>query len=173
MSYLFQDWRTNNNNAKGKIVMVLFRLAQLATRNRILFLVMIPYLLFYKVAVEWFLGIEIPYTVRIGKNLFLAHGQALVVIHGATIGDNCVLRQSTTIGIKRNADGTYSRCPVIGNNVEIGANACIIGDIRIGNNVVIGAGAVVVKNVPDNSIVIGNPARIIRKAEPARQAEAV
>lgn len=172
MSYIFQDWSTNQNNIKGRIVLAMYRLAHLATRNRITFLLLIPYLVFYKVMVEWFLGIEIPYTARIGKNLFLAHGQALVVIHGATIGDNCVLRQSTTIGIKRYADGTFSACPVIGNNVEIGSNVCIIGDIRIGNNVKIGAGSVVVKNIPDNSIVVGNPARVLRQAQPASPAVA-
>ena len=153
--------------------MVLFRLAHLATRNRILFLFLIPYLVFYRVMVEWFLGIELPYTTRIGKNLFLAHGQALVVIHGVVMGDNCILRQSTTIGIKRYEDGTYSGCPVIGNNVEVGSNVCIIGEVRIGNNVKIGAGSVVVKDVPDNSIVVGNPARIIKQVKPERQAAPV
>jgi putative colanic acid biosynthesis acetyltransferase WcaB len=52
---------------------------------------------------------------------------------------------------------------VIGDNVEVGANVCIIGDIKVGNNVRIGAGAVVVKNVPDNVVIAGNPARIIKK----------
>lgn len=172
MSYLFQDWSTNQQNIKGRIVMVLFRLAHLATRNRILFLILIPYLVFYKIAVEWFLGIELPYTARVGKNLFLAHGQALVVIHGAVIGDNCILRQSTTIGIRRYEDGTFSGCPVIGHNVEIGANVCIIGDIKIGNNVNIGAGSVVVKDVPDNVIVVGNPSRVIRQKAPAIKQDA-
>ncbi|GAB3536689.1 serine acetyltransferase [Pontibacter brevis] len=173
MSHIFQDWSTNQQNIKGRIVLVLFRLAQLASRNKLTLLLLSPYLVFYKVVVEWFLGIELPYSARVGKNLFLAHGQALVVIHGAVIGDNCVLRQSTTIGIKRYDDGTFSGCPVIGNNVDIGSNVCIIGEVRIGNNVKIGAGSVVVKDVPDNAIVVGNPARIIKQAEPVRQAEPV
>ncbi|MBQ8019953.1 MAG: serine acetyltransferase, partial [Paludibacteraceae bacterium] len=52
--------------------------------------------------------------------------------------------------------------PTIGNNVSIGANATIIGDITIGDNVIIGAGAVVVKDVPQYSVVVGNPARVIK-----------
>lgn len=52
--------------------------------------------------------------------------------------------------------------PIIGNNVNIGANVCIIGGIRIGDNVDIGAGTVVVKDIPDNAVVVGNPGRIIR-----------
>ena len=58
-------------------------------------------------------------------------------------------------------DGSDSKSPIIGNNVEIGSNACIIGDIKIGNNTKIGAGTIVIKDVPDNCIVVGNPARII------------
>ena len=52
--------------------------------------------------------------------------------------------------------------PTIGNNVNIGSNVCIIGGILIGNNVVIGAGSIVVKDIPDNVVVAGNPAKIIR-----------
>jgi serine acetyltransferase len=101
--------------------------------------------------------------VRAGKGLILYHGQALVINQNVIIGDNCTLRNSVTIGHKKLADGSLSKCPQIGNNVDIGANACIIGDITIGDNVIIGAGAVVVKDVPAYSIVAGNPARILNQ----------
>lgn len=52
--------------------------------------------------------------------------------------------------------------PVIGDNVYVAANATVIGDVHIGNNVIIGAGSVVVKDIPDNSVAVGNPARVIR-----------
>ena len=56
----------------------------------------------------------------------------------------------------------YKRQPIIGNTVNLGANVVIIGNIHIGDNVIVGAGSVVVKDIPDNCIVAGNPARIIR-----------
>lgn len=95
----------------------------------------------------------------------LFHGQALVVNQGVIIGENCTLRNSTTIGHKRQADGTFSPCPRIGNNVDIGANVVIIGDVEIGDNVIIGAGTVVTKSIPANSVVVGNPARILEKKD--------
>lgn len=161
--YLFQDWRVNHKNSKGQIVMVLYRIASLATINKYVFYFLIPYLFIYRILIEWILGIELPYKVKIGRNLNLIHGQSLVINKSTSIGCNCIIRQSTTIGNKQLKDGTYSNCPVIGNNVDIGANVCIIGPIIIGDNVKIGAGTVVVKNIPSGSIVVGNPARIVNK----------
>ena len=68
----------------------------------------------------------------------------------------------TTIGNKELRNGSFSKSPVIGDNVNIGSNVCIIGPISIGTNVIIGAGSVVTKDVPSNSVVVGNPARIIK-----------
>ena len=77
------------------------------------------------------------------------------------IGDNCVLRHCTTIGNK--GIGLESKSPVIGNNCDIGSNVVIIGDVNLGDNASVGAGSVIVKSVPSNSIVVGNPGRIIKK----------
>lgn len=81
------------------------------------------------------------------------------VINAKYIGEKFQFRNGLTIGNKANDN---SLLPTIGDNVSVGANVVIIGDINIGNNVIIGAGAVVVKDVPDNCIVAGNPAKIIR-----------
>lgn len=163
-AYLFQDRKANRKNIKGQIVLFLFRLAQMINRYMILKVIFFLYLLFYRYWVEWVLGIELPRKLTAGKGLVIYHGQALIVNQGVVIGNSCVLRNSVTIGHKKLPDGTFSKCPRIGNNVDIGANVCIIGDITIGDNVVIGAGSVVVKDIPANSIAAGNPARVLEKS---------
>lgn len=163
---ILQDWNANKNNPKGRIILLLFRLCTLGSRNKFLFIVLIPIIIFYRIFIEWTFGVEIPYKTKIGKGCMLYHGQSLVINDNANIGNNCTLRHSTTIGNKLLSNGSYSQSPVIGNNVDIGFNVCIIGPVIIGNNVKIGAGSVVLKNVPDNTIVAGNPAVIkIKKSE--------
>lgn len=103
------------------------------------------------------------YSCKLFKNTIIGGGVLCyhpfaTVINANKIGENFVFRNSITIGNKNNE---IHKIPTIGNNVDVGANAVIIGDIEIGDNVVIGAGAVVVKSVPSNSIVVGNPARIL------------
>ncbi|MGC3947777.1 MAG: DapH/DapD/GlmU-related protein [Chryseolinea sp.] len=121
--------------------------------------------------VEWFLGCEIPFRTRIGKSLRLYHGQSLIINNKAVIGSHCTLRQSTTIGNKDLGSSSWSASPVIGNNVDIGSNAVIIGPVVIGDNVKIGAGAVVTKDVPSNVVVAGNPAKIIKTLNNDRRSE--
>jgi len=161
MSFIFQDW--NSNSTKGRLILVLFRIANFGTKNKFYKMVSIPYRLFYTVFVEWILGVELQWKTKAGKGLTLYHGQALVVNGGTILGSKCTLRHCTTIGNKQLDNGTYSNAPIIGNNVDIGSNVCIIGGIHIGNNVKIGSGTVVTKDLPDNCIAVGNPARIILK----------
>lgn len=162
-AYLFQDWSANRQNFKAQLVLFLFRLVQFFNRYTITKIIFYPYFMLYRFFVEWHLGIELPRKLTIGKSLSLYHGQALIVNKGVIIGEHCVLRNSTTIGHKKLADGSFSNCPRIGNYVDIGANVCIIGDITIGDNVIIGAGSVVVKDIPSGSIAVGNPARVLDK----------
>ena len=164
-AYLFQDWGANRQNFKAQSVLFSFRLLQVFNRYILTKIIFYPYLMFYRFWVEWILGIELPRKLTIGKGLSLYHGQALVVNKSTVIGAHCVLRNSTTIGHKKLADGSFSGCPRIGNHVDIGANVCIIGDIIIGDNVIIGAGSVVTKDVPSNCTVVGNPARVLVKSE--------
>lgn len=112
--------------------------------------------------VSWYAPGErtfIPCCPVIGGGIYLAHPYA-TILNAKSIGRNFTVRQCTTIGNKK--DGRNDLTPVIGDNVNVGANVVIIGNITIGNNVIIGAGSVVVHDVQDNSVVAGNPARVIK-----------
>jgi len=156
--FIFQDWSINKGNTKGRIVALCFRVANFAhNKGIILKILFIPYLIFYKIVFEWILGIELPYNTSIGSGLQIYHLQAIVINRMSVIGENFILRHSTTIG-NRGVDG---KCPIIGNNVEVGAHVCILGGIVIGDDVKIGAGSIVLKDLPSGSIAVGNPAKII------------
>ena len=96
---------------------------------------------------------------HIGGGFFAFHPYA-TIINAKSVGVNFRCRQCTTIGNKQ--DDKPNAIPTIGDNVTLGANVVIIGDISIGNNVIVGAGSVVVKDVPDNALVVGNPASVIK-----------
>lgn len=104
----------------------------------------------------------VPYSTKIGKGSKFAYGAIGVVLHSQTIiGEKVIIGQGVTIGRQLDPDGI----PKIGNNVYISAGARILGGITIGNNVIIGANSVVIKDVPDNSIVAGVPAKIIKTVD--------
>jgi serine O-acetyltransferase len=102
-------------------------------------------------------GIHIPRGCEIGGGLRIFHYGCIVINPETKIGSNCTLRHEVTIG-NRNGDHDV---PIIGDNVDIGAGAKILGAIKIGNNVRIGANAVVLIDVPSDSTAIGIPARVI------------
>lgn len=122
-----------------------------------------PFSLLYKFlykSAQVLTGIEFPCEVEVGKNFRIDHFSDIIVSGYAKFGDNCVIRNGVTVGLRNVEDPV---APMIGNNVDIGAGAKIIGRITIGNNVNIGANAVVLNDIPDNSIAIGIPAKIIPK----------
>lgn len=122
-----------------------------------------PFSLLYHIMYKWIqivTGVELPCEAVLGKNFVIEHFGGIIVSGYAVFGDDCIIRQGVTIGL-RHIDHVVA--PKIGNRVNIGAGAKILGPITIGNNVDIGANAVVIKDVPDNSIAIGVPAKILPK----------
>ena len=104
---------------------------------------------------------DIPAKVEIGKGLRIEHIGGIVINSEAKLGENITLLNGVLIGAQNR--GKKKGFPVIGNYVWIGTNSIIVGGIHIGNNVLIAPGAYVNFDVPDNSIVIGNPGRIIER----------
>jgi serine acetyltransferase len=100
-------------------------------------------------------GIELPYTAQIGQGVIIEHQHGIVIHGNVVIGNNCIIRQGVTIG-NRYMDRP-TEAPVMGNNVNIGAGAKLLGKITIGDNVNIGANAVVIHDVPQNSLYVGFP----------------
>lgn len=90
-------------------------------------------------------GIELPGSATIGRRLFLPHPQGVVVVPGATIGDDCMIRHNVTIGA---GSDTRGGVPTIGDRVQFGPGSIVMGAVHIGDDVLIGPGAVVVDDVP-------------------------
>lgn len=159
--YIFQDWHQNSHDIKIRLILSWFRIGQLLRRLRCFrFILFCPYYLFYKVVVFWLFHIELPLELEAGPGLRIFHGYSLVIHANSHIGQNVTLRHCTTLGNKGYGEDA-SDAPRIGDSVEIGCGAIIIGKITIGNNAIIGAGAVVTKDVPPNGVAVGNPVRIL------------
>ena len=117
-------------------------------------LLSLVYHVLYKL-VQILTGIELPCEVPVGRNFVIDHFGGIVISGYARFGDDCRIRNGVVVGLKRVDDPC---APTIGNNVDIGAGAKVLGPIRIGNNVTIGANSVVLKDVPDDSVAVGVPA---------------
>jgi len=117
-------------------------------------------MLFHKVRNTY--GIELPYTVKLGRRVIIEH-QSAIVIHGdSEIGDDCILRQGVTLG-NRYLDRPFD-APKLGIGVNVGAGAKIFGDVKVGDGSNIGANAVVLKDVPVGATVVGIPAKVVAKS---------
>lgn len=130
-----------------------FRLTQfLSKRSKWLFYLF--QFLFKRIQVRY--GIQLSYQTIIGKGIQFSHYNSIVINSDAIIGDFLTIFQGCTIGSVRGKGA-----PKIGNNCVFFAGSKILGNISIGNNVIVGANAVVVKDVPDNAVVGGIPAKIL------------
>jgi serine O-acetyltransferase len=111
---------------------------------------------------RWLTGIEIHPAAKVGRRLVIDHGMGVVIGETAEVGDDCYLYHQVTLGVARASGG--KRHPSIGNNVIIGAGAKVLGPISVGNNARVGANSVVLENVPNDTTVVGIPARPVDRA---------
>ncbi len=138
----------------GKLVLMIYNFGLLLHNKKI---PVLPTLIKFFIRIVF--GPHIGMGARIGKKSVLGYGGIGVVIHHrAVIGENVSIGQNVTIG------GTSKKyeVPVIGDNCELASGAVIVGPVTIGKDCVIGANAVVVKDIPDNSVAVGVPARVIK-----------
>jgi serine O-acetyltransferase len=163
---LREDWHTYDRNwfCPGFWVMAVYRFGNWRYGIRW------PWLrkgfsLAYKISfafIQAATGTELPCEARVGRRLRIDHSQGIVVSGDACLGDDVILRNGVTIGLRRVG---VRGSPVIGDRADIGAGAKILGSIQLGHDVSIGANAVVLTDVPSNSIAVGIPARIMPKKD--------
>jgi serine O-acetyltransferase len=164
MNIIREDLRAQREGLLGlgfwALLVYRFGHARFAVRNKLLRAPWtVVYIVLHKL-VEIFFGITIGSGARIGRRLSIEH-HGCIVIHGATIiGDDCLIRHGVTLGNTGSDDATGA--PRIGNRVQMGAGAKVLGNVTVGNNVIIGANAVVVRDVPADTVVGGVPARILK-----------
>lgn len=162
---LKEDWRTYKGDLsrRGLWAMFVYRFGnwRYTIRQPLL---RKPFSLLYKIAKvfsEIVTNVELPCEARVGRRLVIEHAFDIVVSGDASLGDDVVLRNGVTIGLRHRG---FRGSPTIGNRVDIGAGAKLLGPITIGDDVAIGANAVVLSDVPANHIAIGVPARIRPRA---------
>lgn len=138
-------------------VVLLYRVGNFFVRHRVKF---IPDLIKYRMLKKYACDFS-PYA-QIGEALMVHHSVGIVIGHEVIMGSHCEIFQNVTIGSNRKeVNGRYM--PIIGDNVSIGSGAVVVGPIHIGDNVSIGANSYVDKDIPDNVVVAGIPAKILRR----------
>jgi serine O-acetyltransferase len=167
-----EDWRTHERlwTRPGFYALVIYRFGRwrYTVRPRLLRMPLSFFyelLKFYSITV---LGVELPCEVVLGRRTVIEHVGGIVISGDAVFGDDCVLRNGVTVGLRHKG---VRGAPRLGDRVDIGAGAKILGAITIGNDASIGANAVVLTDVPANHIAVGVPARILPQR--AKSAESV
>ncbi|WP_051694021.1 serine O-acetyltransferase [Desulfohalovibrio reitneri] len=165
---LARDWRRNAGSAKGRLILTLYRVAHIfASRPRSspVWWLGLPFMVAYRLLVEWLLGVELPAAARVGPGLALHHGVGLVVNAYTVIGADVTLRHGTTLGHKSSEPEAERLCPLVADGADLGSGCTILGPLRVGRGAVVGAGSVVTRNVEDGGVVAGNPARPVTPRE--------
>lgn len=159
-----EDWHTYQGqiSRQGLWVMWVYRFGQWRYTIQTRWL-RLPFSFLYKVLfvfIQIITGVELPCEAKVGKRFLIEHAGCIVVSGDACFGNDVIIRQGVTVGLKNTG---IRGSPTIGNRVDIGAGAKLLGPIHIGDDVAIGANAVVVRDIPENTIAVGIPAKIISK----------
>jgi serine acetyltransferase len=157
-TYLLQDWERNAGRPQMQLLLACFRAAQKCRAGSGPARLLGPlFTLLYRWPALFMVGVDMPVSTTVGPGLAIHHGLGIIVHARTRIGRNVTLRQNTTIGAKESG----SLPPRIGDGVDIGAGALIIGDLEIGAGAGVGAGTVVLRDVPAGAVVVGNPGRVL------------
>ncbi len=167
-----EDWRTYDRqlSRQGLWAMAVYRYGRWRYTIRWRWLRM-PFSLVYKLlkpVSEVLTGIELPCETTLGRRFRIDHFGGIVISGDAVFGDDCVIRNGVTVGLKHTG---HRGAPILGNRVDIGAGAKVLGAIHIGDDVLIGANAVVLTDVPSNCIAVGVPARVLPRKTVAAASE--
>ena len=162
-----EDWHTYDRqlSRQGLWAMVVYRFGRWRYTIAWRWL-RLPFSFLYKilkVVSEILTGIELPCETTLGRRFRIDHFGGIVISGDVVFGDDCVIRNGVTVGLRHTGQ---RGAPVLGDRVDIGAGAKILGAIHIGSDVQIGANAVVLIDVPSNSIAVGVPARVISRKVP-------
>jgi len=156
-----EDWRTYQGDLtrQGLWVMAAYRFGRwrYGFRSPILRMPLSFCYKILKLMSQILTGIDLPCEVVVGRRFKIEHFGDIIISGDTQFGDDVVIRNGVTVGLRRTG---VRGAPVIGNRVDIGTGAKILGAIRIGDDVAIGANAVVLEDVPDGCIAVGVPAQI-------------
>ncbi len=160
-----EDWNTYQGDItrQGLWVMWIYRFGRwrytLKTRW-----IRMPFSLLYKILfvfIQIITGIELPCEAKIGRRFRIEHFGDIIISGDAVFGDDVIIRNGVTVGLRHTG---IRGSPIIGNRVDIGAGAKLLGPIKVGDDVAVGANAVVITDIPSFSIAVGVPARVISRS---------
>lgn len=175
LALLREDYRTHDGRLfePGLLAVAVHRFgnARMDVANRLL---RAPLTLLYRLLytlVNWVWGIDLPYTTRLGRRVRIWHHGG-IVLGARAIGDDVHIRHNTTFGVANRRE--LAGKPIIGNRVEIGVGACVLGAVTLGDDSTVGPNSVVLKDVAPGALVLGVPARpaALADARPAPDAPA-
>lgn len=161
LSLIAEDFRTHDRDPwrQGVWVLLVYRFGRwrYGVRPALLRKLLSFIYRVLKITVQILTKVDLPCEARIGRRLCIEHFGTIIVSGDTVLGDDVVLRQGVTLGLRRRHE---RGAPVIGNGVDIGAGAVVLGPVHVGAGASIGANAVVLEDVPAQALAVGVPARI-------------